>query len=127
MKTARTMGTVSTMRTTHTLRTIHPLQTTRALLVGVLCTLGAATSLTTAAGATGAGVASPSPATAGTAATGHGERPDLAPGTWEVTVVLTTEGQPARPPITSTQCLKAEDTRDPRAFAGAMQKHSGGP
>ncbi len=45
---------------------------------------------------------------------------DLQPGNWELTVSATLAGVGAMPAQTRTQCLRAEDARDPsRVFGGA--------
>ncbi len=47
-------------------------------------------------------------------------RADLQPGNWELTVSATLAGVGAMPSQTRTQCLRAEDARDPsRLFGGA--------
>jgi hypothetical protein len=80
------------------------------LTVAALLVAGALAGTTAVAGADGAGTA---------------ERPNITPGQWETTVVLEMEGMPARPPITSTQCIKPDDIKNVQAFAGSVQKRGG--
>lgn len=54
-----------------------------------------------------------------------GERPNLKPGNWEITVNSVIEGVPPRPAVTMTKCIKPEDIKDTESFAAEMQKRHG--
>ncbi len=61
----------------------------------------------------------------GAAGAGGAARPNFTPGQWEITVVLETQGIPPRPPITSTQCITAGESKDARSLADTLQRRSG--
>ena len=89
------------------LKPLRPLKMAALLVTGALLALAA-----TAAGGDAAG-------------SGSAERPNMTPGQWEITVVMEMEGMPPRPPITSTQCIKPEEIKDARSFAGTVQRRGG--
>ncbi len=65
------------------------------------------------------------PAAAARAADHPADHPNITPGSWETTVTSDMPNMPARPPMTTTHCVKAEDVKDSHAFAEAMQQRSG--
>jgi hypothetical protein len=64
-------------------------------------------------------------ATAASPAAAAGDRPNLTPGNWEMTITSDIPNMPSRPAMTTTHCVKADDVKDTHTFAAAMQQRNG--
>jgi len=52
------------------------------------------------------------------------DHPNLQPGSWETSMTMEMAGMPARPPITTTHCIKADQVKDNQSLADSMQTNS---